>query len=183
MHLISSVTWLTKWERMWKGQNADTASEGKLTSAMLTISTYTVIGWCRSWIMSLFAHCTMQTLTFDMWLNSQAKLSLYDLNECLLCVVAPATEAKSQTVHDWPHFARSRSPLSIHRSDKRCIIRWLTQSFHPCDCLIQQVICFDWHCTGTLDLIMFYGSTIFMECHEHFSFTALAQILLPHPIE
>ena len=36
-----------------------------------------------------------------MWLNSQVKVSLYDLNECLLCVVvAPGTEAKSRTVHD-----------------------------------------------------------------------------------
>ena len=135
---------------------------------------------------SPFAHCTMQTLICDMWLNSQAKISLYDLNECLLCVVASGTEAKSRTMHDhWPRFACSRSPLSNHRSDKCHIVRWLTQSFHPCDCLIQQVICVDWHCTGALDLIMFYGSTIFMniECHELFSFTALAQILLPHPIE
>ena len=60
---------------------------------------------------------------------------------------------------------------------------WLTQSFHPCDCLIQQVIYVDWLCTGALDLIIFYGSTIFMEFYELFSFTALARILLPHPIE
>ena len=47
--------------------------------------------------------------------NSQAKVTIDDLNECLLCVVvASGTQAKSQMVHDqWSHFACSRSHSAI----------------------------------------------------------------------